>query len=64
MIEIPKLDPSIDIPSITAHPDDELLCAGVIAHHSRNSRSVVIAVVMAGDQGELAATPRRVGTEA
>ena len=58
------MNTSIDILCITAHPDDELLCAGVIAHHSRKGRSVVMAVVMAGDKGELAVTPRRAGTEA
>lgn len=51
MSKIPKAKPLIDILCITAHPDDELLCAGAIAHHARNGKSVVIAVTMAGDKG-------------
>ena len=51
MINMPNAEPPIDILCITAHPDDELLCAGAIAHHARNGRSVVIAVVTDGAGG-------------
>lgn len=42
---------SVDILCVIAHPDDELLCAGVVAHHSRHGRSVAIAVVTDGSGG-------------
>ncbi len=41
----------VDILCVTAHPDDELLCAGIIAHHSREGKSVVIAVATDGELG-------------
>ncbi len=37
-------DMPVDILCIIAHPDDELLCAGIIAHHSREGKSAVITV--------------------
>ena len=42
---------SVDILCVFAHPDDELLCAGIVAHHSRNGRSVAVAVVTDGSGG-------------
>ena len=51
MSKMPNAEPPIDILCITAHPDDELLCAGAIAHHARNGKSVVIAVVTDGAGG-------------
>lgn len=40
-----------DILCVIAHPDDELLCAGAIAHHARAGRRVAIAVATDGAGG-------------
>lgn len=40
-----------DILAVIAHPDDELLCAGIVAHHVRHGRSAAIAVVTDGAGG-------------
>ncbi len=47
----------VDILCVIAHPDDELLCAGLVAHHTRNGRSVLIAVVTDGSGGRAVYDP-------
>jgi LmbE family N-acetylglucosaminyl deacetylase len=48
----------VDILCVIAHPDDELLCAGLVAHHSRHGRSVLIAVVTHGAGGRACYDPQ------
>ncbi len=47
----------VDILCVIAHPDDELLCAGLVAHHTRNGRSVMIAVATDGAGGRAVYDP-------